>query len=79
MNTDVAVRFLLFGAFLGFIVFWNFDLGFFYDFDLIFGLSLSAGVLAELLIHNPPNQTVILISVAIIQTGLWMIAFSRFF
>lgn len=106
LSADTAVRFLLFGGFLGFIVFWNFDLGFFYDFDLIFSLSLSVGLLAELMIQNHDKaqytskmqkvenfetnklssnykqrsiQSLSFIIIAVIQTGLWLTAFSRFF
>lgn len=106
LSKDTAVRFLLFGGFLGFIVFWNFDLGFFYDFDLIFSLSLSVGLVAELMVQNykktqytSKNQKVenietnelssnynqllkpslFFIVIAVIQTSLWLTAFSRFF
>jgi hypothetical protein len=72
---DVALL-LLTGAFVGFITLWNFDLGFFWDFDLIFSLSIPLGLLTERLWSARPAWAAL---PAVVQTLLWMLAFSRFF
>lgn len=73
--SDVALL-LLTGAFVGFITLWNFDLGFFWDFDLIFSLSIPLALLTERLWSDRSDRAALL---AVAQTLLWMLAFSRFF
>lgn len=72
---DVALL-LLTGAFAGFITLWNFDLGFFWDFDLIFSLSIPMALLTERMWNARSTWAALL---AVMQTMLWMLAFSRFF
>lgn len=75
MTADVALL-LLTGAFVGFITLWNFDLGFFFDFDLIFSLSIPLALLTERLWSAGAARAALL---AVVQTLLWMLAYSRFF
>jgi len=72
---DVALL-LLTGAFAAFITLWNFDLGFFWDFDLIFSLSIPLALLTERLWMMRAAWAALL---SVMQTLLWMLAFSRFF
>ncbi|EHQ07116.1 hypothetical protein [Leptonema illini] len=76
MSPADAALLLLTGAFIGFITLWNFDLGFFWDFDLIFSLSIPLALLTERLWSARAAWAALL---AVMQTLLWMLAFSRFF
>ncbi len=72
---DIALV-LLTLAFTGFVTLWNFDLGFFWDFDLIFSLSIPLALLTERMWRMQSAYSSV---VAVLQTMLWMLAFSRFF
>lgn len=74
-TVDMALL-LLTGAFVGFIALWNFDLGFFWDFDLIFSLSIPLALLTERLWNVRAAWAAFF---AVMQTLVWMLAFSRFF
>ena len=74
--SDVAII-LLFLSFVGFVSVWNFDFGFFWDFDLIFALSLSSLLVTERLLLQ--RSFLLTVTVSVLQTALWMQAYSRFF